>query len=113
MEGAAFREWVLNVGRREAYPRMAHILCELLVRLKTIGLADEHACDLPITQGEFADALGITTVHVNRVLQQMRSDGLIQTKGSRSIIPDWARLKQAGDFDETYLHLLKQGGAAA
>ena len=113
VEGAAFREWVLNVGRREAYPRMAHILCELLVRLKTMGLADEHACDLPITQGEFADALGITTVHVNRVLQQMRSDGLIRTQGSRFIIPDWARLKQAGDFDETYLHLLKQGGAAA
>ena len=100
VEGAAFREWILNVGRREAYPRLAHILCELVVRLKAVGLADEHACDLPITQGEFADALGITTVHVNRVLQQMRADGLIRTQGSRFIIPNWERLKQAGDFDE-------------
>ncbi|KLK93207.1 Crp/Fnr family transcriptional regulator [Microvirga vignae] len=112
VEGAAFREWILNVGRREAYHRMAHILCELLVRLRAVALAEDHVCDLPITQVEFADALGISTVHVNRVLQELRADGLIETKGTRLIIPDWERLKQAGDFDETYLHL-KQGGAAA
>ena len=113
VEGAAFREWILNVGRREAYPRMAHILCEMLVRLKVMGLAQDHACDLPITQSEFADALGITTVHVNRVFQQMRADGLIETRGSRFIIPNWERLKEAGDFDVAYLHLLKPRGAAA
>ncbi|MFC1458472.1 Crp/Fnr family transcriptional regulator [Microvirga arabica] len=105
VEGAAFREWVVNVGRREAYPRMAHILCELLVRLRAVGLAEDHTCDLPITQTEFADALGVTTVHVNRVLQQMRAEGLIETKGSRLNIPDWERLKAIGDFDPTYLHL--------
>ncbi|WP_245444114.1 helix-turn-helix domain-containing protein [Microvirga sp. KLBC 81] len=60
---------------------MAHILCELLVRLRAVGLVQNHACDLPITQGEFADALGMTTVHVNRILQQLRIDGLIETKG--------------------------------
>jgi len=105
VEGAAFREWVLNVGRREAYPRLAHILCELLVRLRAVGLAEDHTCNLPITQTEFADALGITTVHVNRVLQQMRAEGLIETKGSRLNIPDWEQLKTVGDFDPTYLHL--------
>ncbi|WP_262299534.1 Crp/Fnr family transcriptional regulator [Microvirga sesbaniae] len=113
VEGAAFREWILNVGRREAYPRMAHILCELLVRLHAVGLAEDHSCDLPITQVEFADALGITAVHVNRVFQQMRADGLIETRGTRLIVPDWERLKEVGDFDETYLHLLTTGGAAA
>ncbi|MFL5206533.1 MAG: helix-turn-helix domain-containing protein, partial [Microvirga sp.] len=62
-------------------------------------------CDLPITQVEFGNALGITTVHVNRVFQAMRADGLIQTKGTRLTIPDWERLKEVGDFDPTYLHL--------
>ena len=111
VEGAAFREWVLNVGRREALPRMAHVLCEMLVRLKAVGLAEDHVCDLPITQGEFADALGITTVHVNRVIQQMRAEGLIETRGSRFIVPDWVRLKEVGDFDPIYLHL-KSGEVA-
>jgi len=107
VEGAAFREWVVNVGRREAYSRMAHVLCEMMVRLRAVGLAEDHTCDLPITQAEFADALGITTVHVNRVLQQMRADGLIETNGSRLNIPDWEKLKAAGDFDPTYLHLTR------
>jgi CRP-like cAMP-binding protein len=105
VEGAIFREWVANVGQREAYHRMAHLLCEMLVRLRVVGLAEDRACDLPITQGEFADAMGITTVHVNRVLQQMRADGLIELKGDRLNIPDWEQLKKVGEFDPTYLHL--------
>ncbi|MPR09065.1 Crp/Fnr family transcriptional regulator [Microvirga tunisiensis] len=79
IDGAIFREWVLNVGRREAYTRMAHVLCELLTRLRAVGLVEDHACDLPITQGEF----GVSTVHVNRVLQQLRADGLIELTGDR------------------------------
>jgi CRP-like cAMP-binding protein len=112
VEAAIFREWVTNVGRRETYKRMAHVLCELLVRLRAVGLAEDHACDLPITQGEFADALGVTPVHVNRVLQQMRAEGLIELKGDRLNIPDWEKLKQAGDFDPTYLHLESNQDAA-
>ncbi|QRM34418.1 Crp/Fnr family transcriptional regulator [Microvirga sp. VF16] len=112
VEGAIFREWVLNVGRREAYHRMAHIMCELLVRLRAVGLAEDHVCELPITQVEFADALGITTVHVNRVMQQLRADGLIKTNGSRLNIPDWERFKEAGDFDPTYLHLRRDEAIA-
>src|SRR3712207_4458585 len=88
-----FREWIVNVGRRDAYPRLAYVLCELLVRLRAVGLAQDHVCDLLITQSEFADALGITTVHINRVFQQMPADGLIETRGSRLIIPDWDRLR--------------------
>jgi CRP-like cAMP-binding protein len=112
IDASIFREWVMNVGQREAYQRMAHVLCELLVRLRAVGLVEDHVCDLPITQGEFADALGVTNVHVNRVLQQMRADGLIETKGTQVRIPDWDRLKQVGEFDPTYLHLESDQAAA-
>jgi CRP-like cAMP-binding protein len=112
IDASIFREWVTNVGQREAYQRMAHLLCELLVRLRAVDLVEDHVCDLPITQSEFADALGVTTVHVNRVLQQMRADGLIETKGTQLKIPDWDKLKQVGEFDPTYLHLESNQAAA-
>ncbi|WP_246179404.1 Crp/Fnr family transcriptional regulator [Microvirga thermotolerans] len=112
IDASIFREWVLNVGRREGISRMAHVLCELVVRLRAVDLVEDHACDLPITQGEFADALGFTTVHVNRVLQQMRAEGLIELSGDRLNIPDWDRLKQMGEFDPTYLHLESDQAAA-
>lgn len=111
VDAAIFRAWMTSIGQREAYNRIAHLLCELLVRLRAVGLAEDHICDLPITQVEFGNALGITTVHVNRVFQAMRADGLIQTKGTRLTIPDWERLKQVGDFDPTYLHLEQEGAA--
>ena len=91
---------------------MAHVLCELLTRLRAVDLVEDHSCDLPITQSEFADALGITPVHVNRVLKQMRADGLIETKGTQLRVPDWDRLKQVGEFDPTYLHLESDQAAA-
>jgi CRP-like cAMP-binding protein len=112
IDASIFREWVMNVGRREAYNRMAHVLCELVVRLRAVGLVEDHACDLPITQGEFADALGVTNVHVNRVLQQLRSDGLIELSGDRLNIHDWDKLKEVGEFDPTYLHLETDQAAA-
>jgi CRP-like cAMP-binding protein len=112
IEGAILREWVANVGRREAYNRMAHLLCELLVRLRAVGLAEDDACDLPITQGEFADAMGITPIHVNRVLKELRTEGLVEMKGDRLNIPDWEKLKQAGEFNPTYLHLENNQAAA-
>jgi CRP-like cAMP-binding protein len=112
IDASIFREWVMNVGRREAYQRMAHVLCELLVRLRAVDLVEDHVCDLPITQGEFADAMGITPVHVNRVLQQMRAEGLIETQGTRLRIPDWNKLKEVGEFDSTYLHLVREDAAA-
>ncbi|MFD0464198.1 Crp/Fnr family transcriptional regulator [Microvirga aerilata] len=112
IDAAIFREWVMNVGRRDAYHRMAHILCELMVRMKAAGLAEGHVCDLPITQVEFADALGLTTVHVNRVFQQLRGDGLIVTQGTRLTIPDWDKLREVGEFDPMYLHLEHAEAAA-
>ena len=112
IEGAIFREWLLNVGRREAYNRVAHLFCEMLVRLRAVGLAEDNACDLPITQGELADAFGLTAVHVNRVVKQMRAEGLIVINGSQLAVPDWDRLKEAGEFTPRYLHL-ERGQAAA
>jgi CRP-like cAMP-binding protein len=112
VDASIFREWMMNVGRREGSSRMAHVLCELLVRLRAVGLVEDHACDLPITQNEFADALGFTTVHVNRVIQQLRADGLIELKGERLFIPDWEKLKRAGEFDPAYLHIENERAAA-
>jgi CRP-like cAMP-binding protein len=105
IDGAIFREWMTSIGQREACPRIAHLLCEMLVRLRAVGLVNGYSCNWPITQGEIGDALGITTVHVNRVLKAMRADGLIELKGDRLNIPDWNRLKEIGDFEPTYLHL--------
>jgi CRP-like cAMP-binding protein len=112
VEASVFREWVMNVGQREGSSRMAHVLCELLVRLNAVGLVEDYSCDLPITQTEFADALGFTTVHVNRVLQQLRTDGLIELRGKRLFVPDWKRLTKAGEFDPAYLHLENERAAA-
>jgi len=111
VDGSIFREWLLNVGRREAYNRVAHLLCELLVRLKAVGLVEDHTFDLPTTQAELADAIGVSNVHINRVLQDLRANGLIRTKGSQVNILDWEKLKQVGGFDPLYLHLQNNGAA--
>jgi CRP-like cAMP-binding protein len=111
IHGAIFREWMTSIGQREAYPRIAHLMCEMVVRLRAVGLANGNSCNWPITQTEIGDALGITTVHVNRVLKAMRADGLVELKGDRLTIPDWDRLKEAGDFEPTYLHLNQEAAA--
>jgi CRP-like cAMP-binding protein len=112
IDGAIYREWMTSIGQREAYPRIAHLLCEMLVRLRAVGLVNGYSCVWSITQGEIGDALGITAVHVNRVLKAMRADGLIELKGERLNIPDWDKLKKAGDFEPTYLHLKHEEAAA-
>lgn len=108
IDAAVFRQWVVNVGRRQGPARMAHLLCELLVRLRAVELVEDHAFDLPVTQGDLADAMGITNVHVNRVLQDLRKQGLISLHGKFLKVLDWEGLKAAGEFDPTYLHLVKK-----
>jgi CRP-like cAMP-binding protein len=105
IDAAVFREWMIGMGRRSAYTRIAHLLCELLVRLRSVGLANGHDIEMPITQAELGDSLGLSTVHVNRVLQELRGDGLITLRGRFLSVQDWPALKQAGEFDPTYLHL--------
>jgi CRP-like cAMP-binding protein len=112
VEAAIFREWTTNVGRREAYARLAHVLCELVVRMRAVGLAEDHRCELPMTQAELADATGISTVHVNRTLQELRRDELITLTGGKLQVLDWPRLKEIGDFDPRYLHLKSTAAAA-
>lgn len=106
IDAAIFREWVVNVGRRTARGRTAHLLCELVARLRAAGLARGYACGLPITQVEMADALGLSNVHLNRTLRELRGDGLIELGGGALVVRDWDGLKAAGEFDPRYLHRL-------
>ena len=105
IDAAIFREWMIGIGRRTAYTRIAHLLCEVFVRLRSVGLANGNECEFPITQTEIGDALGLSTVHVNRSLQELRADGLVDLRRGILAIQDWDGLKKAGEFDPTYLHL--------
>jgi len=105
IDGAVFREWMLGIGRRSAYARIAHVLCEVMVKLRSVGLSDGRTCHLPITQAELGDALGLSTVHVNRSLQELRGHGLIELRTGSLTAIDWEGLKKAGEFDASYLHL--------
>jgi CRP-like cAMP-binding protein len=108
IDASIFREWELNLGQREAYGRIAHLLCELYVRLRSVGLTNGHTYELPLTQAELGDAIGISNVHVNRTLQDLRGEGLITLQAGSVTVLDWERLKEAGEFDPTYLHLRKE-----
>jgi CRP-like cAMP-binding protein len=103
IDASIFREWVLNVGRRDARSRIAHMLCELAVLASAGGEAPDRI-HLPMTQSDIADATGLTSVHVNRMLQELdRMDVILRDK--RDIrITDWAALQQIADFDAAYLH---------
>jgi len=105
IDSSIFREWVLNVGRRPARQRIAHILCEMAKRLKLAGLGDETGFRFPMTQEQLADAAGLTPVHVNRCLKSLERDGLIRRERRNLKIPDWERLRDEAGFNELYLHL--------
>jgi CRP-like cAMP-binding protein len=105
VDEATLREWLLNVGQRSALQRIAHLFCELCVRLTVVGLVDEHETfTLPLTQAELADTTGMTTVHVNRTLQRLRKDKLIATRKGRLTILDFQKLAEISGFNEAYLH---------
>ena len=87
VDGAIQREWMISMGRRSSYEQMAHLVCELLIRLRSVGLTHDDSYPLPVTQADLGDALGISTVHVNRVLQALRQDVLIALKGGVLTIP--------------------------
>lgn len=103
------REWLLNVGQRSAHERIAHLLVELFFRSRAVGLADGDACPLPITQNDIADATGLTSVHVNRTLQELRRLGLIEVEHRRLRLPDIERLMDEAGFNPDYLHLDHEG----
>jgi len=102
---AVLREWLVNIGQRDAFERIAHLLCELWVRLKMVGMVKGGAFAFPVTQSDLGDTLGLTPVHVNRMLQRLRGEGLIELKQGRLLIPDVPRLMSVAQFDSNYLHL--------
>lgn len=104
-EASIFGEWVLNVGRRDARSRMAHLLYEFAIRMRAAGLAGHRGYELPITQEQFADALGLTTVHVNRTLRSLDDEGFVERDRRTVFISSWKRLAEVADFDARYLHL--------
>ncbi|MBQ0822860.1 helix-turn-helix domain-containing protein [Microvirga sp. HBU67558] len=109
VDEAVLREWVVNLGQRSADERLAHLLCELFIRLQAVGLTRGNTCELPVTQGELADTLGLTTVHVNRTLQELRRDGLVDLRGKTLTLRDLDGLQRLALFNPNYLHLEHEG----
>jgi CRP-like cAMP-binding protein len=103
------REWTTNVGQRSAYERIAHLLCELFLRLRAVGQTDGDSCEFPLTQTDLADATGLTSVHVNRTVQELRKAKLIVLDKRSLAIPDLEALMQVCYFNPNYLHLNREG----
>jgi CRP-like cAMP-binding protein len=102
---AIMREWVTNLGRRDAIARVAHVICELAVRLQNVDLAQNLSFSIPWTQTDLADACGISNVHANRVVQELRRLGLIEWDSRKVTIRDWDAVAKIGDFSDEYLQL--------
>jgi CRP-like cAMP-binding protein len=108
IDAAIQREWSLSLGRRSAIERMAQLFCELNVRLGLVGLSHDGSFDLPLTQAELGECLGLTSVHVNRTLQELRRRGLVELQNKRLSICDLRALEQLAAFDSSYLYLDKR-----
>jgi len=104
IDGSIFREWIVNVGKRNARQRISHLLCELAVRQEAAGLCRAPRYEWPMTQEQIGDATGLTSVHVNRTIQGLRSAGLLSTNQRSVTITDWPQLQAEGDFNRAYLH---------
>ena len=105
IDGAIHRQWLVTMGRQNAATRLAHLICELYLRLEAAGQADSQRFAVPLTQTDLGDILGLTPVHVNRVMMDLRQQGLIEWKGLQVAILDWERLARFAEFDPTYLRL--------
>ena len=98
------RAWIVSMGRRDSLQRVAHLMCELYVRARNIGLTGDGRFEMPLTQAVLGDALGMTAVHVNRVLRKLRLGGVMELTSGSLVIADVARLASVAGFDDTYLH---------
>ncbi|MFA6032235.1 MAG: Crp/Fnr family transcriptional regulator [Myxococcota bacterium] len=105
IDGAIHREWIVAMGRRSKTSHLAHLFCELFVRLQTVKLTEGNTFHLPLTQAELADVMGLSVVHMNRVVGALRKSGVVNWSGQRVTILDWNRLQEAAEFDPTYLSL--------
>lgn len=105
LDAAIHREWVLSLGRRNAVSRMAALFCELQVRLQLVDLANEKEFAFGLKQNELAECLGLTSVHVNRTLKQLREARLMTFRHGRVVLHDLAGLREVAEFDPAYLYL--------
>ena len=103
IDAAINREWIVSIGARSAAVRLAHLFCEMYVRLERIGMTDGKVFALPLTQIDLADATGLTPVHANRMLRQLREQGLVEFRAGVATILDWAALRGFAEFDPSYL----------
>ena len=103
------RQWTLNLGQRSAMERISHLICELFARLAAVGLCRNGTCHIPITQTDLSEATGITPVHVNRTVQELRGQGLIDWKGREIHVADMSALRRVAMFNDNYLHLGREG----
>jgi CRP-like cAMP-binding protein len=111
IDASIYREWIANVGRRTALERVGHVICECFARLRAVGLAKLRTFELPLSQTELGDAMGLSNVHVNRTMKELRRLGLIETNSKLHGILDWELLQETADFDPAYLHLRRQAPA--
>ncbi|MBL8270564.1 Crp/Fnr family transcriptional regulator [Steroidobacter sp.] len=109
VEEAIGRQWLVSIGQRTALERVAHLFCEVYVRLQSVGLATPEGCELPVTQSELADTVALSTVHVNRTLKELRRVGLVSMSSKALSIHDFAGLRALAMFDPSYLHLEGDG----
>lgn len=105
VDDATLREWLVNIGSRSAIQRIAHLFCELLTRFRAVGLAHGDSYELPVSQLDLADTTGLSTVHVNRTLQELKRQGLIELRSRSLMIRDLPALQSLGEFDPRYLFL--------
>ena len=105
IEASIYREWIVNNGRRDASSRVAHLICEMGIRMSDIGLSERDNYILPMTQEEIADCVSLTSVHVNRVLKGLSDDGLIKRNKRHIVVENWNSLQDKAEFDDQYLHL--------
>lgn len=105
IDAAIHRQWLVAMGRRSGLGHLAHLVCELYLRLQAVGQTGDLTFDLPLTQAVLGDALGLSTVHVSRLISELRGEGVINWSGGRIDILDWRRLAEIAEFDPTYLRL--------
>jgi len=104
IDAAIFREWIVNVGQRPAPARLAHVVLELRQRLGVLKREGPATLEFPLTQEQIGEALGITPVHANRIIKQLRQDGILDVSRGQVQVLDETRLAELGQFDDRYLH---------
>ncbi|WP_296744204.1 Crp/Fnr family transcriptional regulator [Mesorhizobium sp.] len=108
VDGAIHREWIVAMGRRSKVSHLAHLLCELFVRLQVVRRTNGMSFHLPVSQAELADVLGLSVVHMNRVISALRNSGVISWANHTVTILDWHKLQDIAEFDPTYLSMARE-----